>query len=346
MTPFFSVILPIYNVAPYLERCIQSVLNQTFADYELILVDDGSTDSSPQICDGYASESDRIHVVHKENGGLSSARNAGMQQAKGRYIWWVDSDDWIEKDALAQLYQAAAEENPDVIKFSYFRSENGENKETGHGLSSGEYAGADALQMLREQAFLSAGTYCLSAWSHVYRTDFLKEKELLFVSERAIGSEDYLFNLQVLLSAEKVCVLPVPLYYYELRMGSLTQRYKTDLPQKYTKMYTMLKTYYEQHDGLELYGSYIDRFYVWHLLRGTCIPNEYHATQDHTLKEGRKNVRAFMGTEVFAEAVRNCETKDLSWKKRLQLRAMSMGIEWVFYWLFGLKPRIRRRKNQ
>ena len=104
MKPIISVIVPVYNVEEYLERCIQSILNQTFTRFELILVDDGSPDNCPAICDEWAQKDPRICVIHKENGGLSSARNAGLQEVKGSYIAFVDSDDWIEKDMLEVLY--------------------------------------------------------------------------------------------------------------------------------------------------------------------------------------------------------------------------------------------------
>ena len=98
-----SAIVPVYNVEKYIYRCVDSILNQTFSDFELILVDDGSPDNCPQICDEYAKKDSRIKVIHKENGGLSSARNAGLDIASGEWISFIDSDDWIHKDYLLYL---------------------------------------------------------------------------------------------------------------------------------------------------------------------------------------------------------------------------------------------------
>lgn len=119
--PYFSVILPIYNVEKYLERCVESVLSQNFTDYEMILVDDGSSDFSPKICDEYEEKYNFIKVIHKKNGGLSSARNAGFEQATGKYILWFDSDDWVEKNTLSLIYNATKESEVDIIKFNYIR---------------------------------------------------------------------------------------------------------------------------------------------------------------------------------------------------------------------------------
>lgn len=116
--PYFSVIVPVYKVEKYLGQCIESVLGQGFVDYELILIDDGSPDSSGEICDKYATFDSRIRVVHKENGGLSSARNAGIKEAKGRYVFFVDSDDYlIDNYAFQGLYNLAQETQADVLMY-------------------------------------------------------------------------------------------------------------------------------------------------------------------------------------------------------------------------------------
>ena len=116
---FFSVIVPIYNIEKYIRRCIDSVLSQTFADFELILVDDGSPDKCPKICDEYAEKDSRIKVIHKENGGLVSARQAGISKARGNYIFNLDGDDAITPDALMSAYQIILETKADLVSFSY-----------------------------------------------------------------------------------------------------------------------------------------------------------------------------------------------------------------------------------
>lgn len=113
--PKISIIVPIYNVEKYIEKCIQSILNQTFSDFELILVNDGSTDSCGEICDKYKKLDDRIIVIHKVNGGLSSARNAGIDIARGEYIGFIDSDDYIHEKMYEILYNNAITYNSDIV---------------------------------------------------------------------------------------------------------------------------------------------------------------------------------------------------------------------------------------
>ena len=339
--PFFSVILPIYNVAPYLEQCIHSMLDQAFSDYELILVDDGSTDQCPEICDRYAAQFAHIHVIHKPNGGLSSARNAGMKHARGQYIWWVDSDDWVGPNSLQILYDACHTDKPDIVKFNFVRNGSDE-KAVMSNASAGWYCDEQEREQLLDQAFLKPGAFNLSAWGHIYATAFLKENALLFVSERRIGSEDYLFNLQALSMAKKVCVITDCLYYYRLRMGSLTQKYRQNLPKKYTELYRQLQEYYSQMGVLENYQSRISHFYIWHLLHGTCFANEYRVCDGHTRKDGRKKVCQFLKDPVFQHAVKMCRKEDFHRKQWFQVQAMRRGMEPIFYWLYVVKPRRKK----
>ena len=121
MNPVVSIIVPIYNAQVQLNRCIDSVLNQDFEDFELILVNDGSKDASGEICDRYAAEDERIHVIHKENTGVSDSRNCGIDAAKGEYLQFLDSDDWITMDATSLLVRAAKEYQCDLVIADFYR---------------------------------------------------------------------------------------------------------------------------------------------------------------------------------------------------------------------------------
>ena len=342
MAVYFSLILPVYNVADYLHRCVQTILDQEFQNYEMILVDDGSTDESPEICDEYARQYAHIRVIHKENGGLSSARNAGLEQARGQYIWWIDSDDWIEPGALSCLYETSKHAGADIVKFNYYRLEK-EKKAMVSNSGPGLYTGAQKEQLM-DQAFCSAGKFCLSAWSHLYRLDFLKKHPTPFVSERLVGSEDYLFTLSVYLHAEKILVLRDCLYVYEMRQGSLTQTYKKDLPERYALLYEKLNAYYQEHGMLEAYQGRICCFYCWHLLRGTCLPSEYHASDSHPMREGRKNIRLLLRQKKVRNALRKMERSHLTRKSQMLWTAMYWQAEPFLYWLYVQKPALKKGK--
>ncbi len=331
MAPYFSVILPVYNVEAYLKRCVRSILEQSFTDYEIILVDDGSKDSSGSLCDALAAENGCIRVIHKENGGLSSARNAGIQAAAGRYIWFVDSDDWVERDSLQILYAASCREEPDLVKFNAIRVTDAQ-KALISNAKPGVYDRESIQKVLQKQAFYSAGQYVLSACMHIYKREFISCCGLEFVSERLVGSEDYLFNLEAIVKAKKICVIADTLYYYELRQGSLTQRYKTDLPARFARLYTLLAQRLPRE-----YEADIAAIFLWHLLRGTCIPNEYYAHQDCPMSQRRENVRKMLDAEIVKKAYRSCKKNAFSIKQRVLLWAMYQKMEPLFYWLYVVK---------
>ena len=336
MTPFFSLILPAYNVAAYLERSLRSILAQQMTDYEIILVDDGSKDDTPRICDDFAQQYDCIRVIHKANGGLSSARNAGLETARGQYVWFIDSDDWIEPDALTSL-RDACETGADMVKFGYIRAEGDKRKRYPSVVPAGAYHETH-IDTLLQTALTQAGKYQLSVWSHAYRRAFLQASGLTFVSERLICSEDYLFNLQLLAQAQMVLVLETQMYVYDLRQGSLTQSYKPDLAQRYTGLYHQLREGFSRVDKQKQYGALIDRFYVWHLIIGTAMAHEYRRIGcGSTPAEAGRNVRAMLKIPALKSAARTADTTGLPMSRRMLLWAIPLGAERVFRYRFTRK---------
>ena len=176
--PLFSIIVPVYKTEKYLDKCILSILKQSYKDFELILVDDGSPDNCPIICDEYKKKDKRIKVLHKENGGVSSARNAGLTVAEGEYIWFIDSDDYIETFSLQQLYEAQKEQKADLYVF---------NNGSIHEMSIGNID-----EFLEKYYF----TYILGfgPWNKLYKRNVISSNNLKFDTQETIG-EDLLFNV-------------------------------------------------------------------------------------------------------------------------------------------------------
>ncbi len=214
-----SVIVPVYNVENYLERCIDSILDQgDFTDYEIILVDDGSTDGSGQICDNYKNEHSNISVIHKENGGLSSARNAGMRAAQGKYVQFIDSDDYIKSNSIKQLVDKAEESNTDILTFNYaYKYEDGKVEENDivpecEGVISGE----DYLL----NAFKS-NTMQMGVWKNLYSKALLIDNNLFF--REGFVHEDEEWTPRVFLAAKRVCSLDEVIYAYCIRKSSISR---------------------------------------------------------------------------------------------------------------------------
>ena len=220
-----SVIIPIYKTEEYIEACVNSILSYPSAEVEIILVDDGSPDRCPQICDIYAKTDSRVKVIHKENGGLSSARNAGMSVAIGKYITFVDSDDLICTESLSGVLDWIRSGDADLC---FLQAEKFYPDGTHHNL--GECIESDKLHGCRREDALkhlaSRPKYPGSAWAKLYRRDFLLENNLHFPYDRRY-SEDVGFIRDCILCAERFDAVMLPFYWYrQNRQGSITNQIK------------------------------------------------------------------------------------------------------------------------
>lgn len=214
-SPLVSIIVPIYKVEPYLRRCLNSIVNQTYTNLEIILVDDGSPDECPTICDEYASKDNRIIVIHKKNGGLSDARNAGLNICKGEYISFIDGDDYVDCDYIERLIEPTKKDSYDFIIADY-RSSN-EKKESTH-LSCKEGSIQDNLTIIR---IYCSQQYPPSAWAKLYKFSFLSDNQFHF--QKGLLFEDQLWSCILACSAKNICTVHKQIYHYTIRTDSIMQ---------------------------------------------------------------------------------------------------------------------------
>lgn len=206
-----SVIVPAYNIAPYIERCVKSICEQTYADLELILVDDGSTDDTPAICDRLAKADDRICVIHKENGGVSSARNAGIKAMRGEFVSFIDGDDRIEPTLLADAVEAMQRKNADIFMYEYIVNSPKGSKQ--HTVDPNAYGTIDTEQTLIHT--VTPNNRFL--WSKVFRSKLVEQTR--FREDITMG-EDTLFACQLIARSGKTVYTKTPYYHYEIRENS------------------------------------------------------------------------------------------------------------------------------
>lgn len=221
---FFSVILPIYNVEKYLSECIESILVQTFTDFEVILVDDGSKDSSGRICDEYAEKDARIKVIHKENGGLSDARNFGTDAASGEYIVYIDSDDYVtDNDFLLDLSKKIEESGSDIIlyKFSKFYDDTKTLADCTFSLDFAEDI-KDSDELLYE--LVKRDSYYGMAWIKAFRKELVEKNGIKF--EKGLLGEDMDWYFGLVLCASSYAVIDKSYIAYRQRSGSITSSHK------------------------------------------------------------------------------------------------------------------------
>ena len=225
MNELISVIVPVYNVEAYLKKCVDSIINQTYKNIEIILIDDGSTDSCGEICDLCAANDERIIVIHKENGGLSDARNAGIEIHKGKYVTFVDSDDWVEPTYVEQLYRLLIENDADlsVCDFRCVYNENNSHDSPTSDQKVFVWNRKEALTML-----LSGNKMSTSAWAKLYKCKYFMEKGIRYPKGRLY--EDIPVTYSILLNANKIVYGCYTLYNYFIRSNSISNSSFT--PQK------------------------------------------------------------------------------------------------------------------
>lgn len=220
--PALSIIIPVYNSERHLKQCVDSVLAQSYADFEIILVDDGSTDLSGKLCDEYASRYTNVYVFHKKNEGVSAARNKGIEQARGEYVVFVDSDDWLEKDALSLLMQ-----HGDMADLMFFGS-------AFHAVDKGVKTYCPELHMYKGLSELQEGMidlvvnpkypdYLGYTWNKVFKRSILKECNIRFIDNLAYR-EDEAFTLQYAYYCKNLITLPDIIYNYRISDTGLTKK--------------------------------------------------------------------------------------------------------------------------
>ncbi len=215
-----SIIVPVYNAEARLRRCAESILAQDYPELELILVDDGSRDGSYDLICRLARQDARVKAIHKENGGVSSARNRGLAEASGRYVQFADADDWLPMDATKLLVRELETQNADLAVGDFYRVV-GDNVSRKGSIAEG---GVLSRQAYADEMMLSpADLYFGVLWNKLYRRDLI-ERHAVRMDEAICYSEDMIFNLEYLLHAERIAVLKAPVYYYEYTKGSLVDQ--------------------------------------------------------------------------------------------------------------------------
>lgn len=235
MQPKVSVIIPCYGVEKYLDRCMNSIVNQTLKDIEIILVDDGSPDRVPEMCDEWAARDIRIKVVHKQNGGLGYARNSGLDIATGDYIVFVDSDDFIETSMLDRLLSEIQQSNSDAV-FCGVKNEqrDGSWKAKKEVKEKTVFEGREKVHSMLLDLIASKPKakaerpFRMSVWHSMYRHSIIMKNNIRFMSERIVASEDLPFQCQFFAHSHKIIYLPECYYYYCLNASSLTSTFKKE----------------------------------------------------------------------------------------------------------------------
>ena len=264
-TPKLSVIVPIFKVEQYLSKCLDSILSQSFADFELLLIDDGSPDQSGRICDEYALKDKRIKVFHKENGGAPSARNVAIDKATGDYLYFMDSDDWTEKTMLEDMVKIAEENNSQLVVAGFYIDTYYNDIEK---FTQEQYLQSqvfESQQQFRENAHkLFDKNLLYTPWNKLFEAKYIKENKLYFPNT---FWDDFPFNLDVVRDVERVVLMEEKYYHFmRARADSETAKYRSDM--------------YEKRE--EEHGWMLDLYKYWNV---NSLENIKKELQDEISKE-------------------------------------------------------------
>ena len=320
--PKVSVIVPIFNVEKYLKRCLDSIINQTLQDIEIILVDDESPDNCPIICDDYAKIDSRIKVIHKNNEGLGFARNSGLEIATGQYVAFVDSDDYVDLKMYETLYNVAEKSGYDAI-YSGFNIVRKSGKieikkqvETFTNLFRRtdidrfifDMVGADPL-------YPSDVKYLMSSCLTLYSTKILKENNLKFSSEREFISEDLLFNIDYLMLAKKIAIDNNSYYYYCYNENSITRSYNKNRFKEQKKIYLEIYRRLIIKYDYDLFRNNLDRLKISHL-RGS-IKQLIKFRKEINYIKIRHEIKVIVNDDIFKDLIYNYPFERLAFKHKI-----------------------------
>lgn len=330
---FFSVIVPIYKVEKYLARCIDSVLSQTFGDFELLLVDDGSPDKCPEICDEYAKKDSRIIVIHKENGGLVSARQAGIAAAQGDYIFNLDADDAIENDVLESAYDIIKETDADIVSFShrYYYADGRFGETVNDILAEGLYEKKDIEEKIFPVLLANKNmqhTFYFS-WGRALRRSLVTPNQLNVTKGLTIG-EDVMCIVPTVLQAKRIYVSHKPMYLYTIRDDSMSVSSFVRQMRQFDLLIKSLKTL--DISAIKDYKEQFSRYCCF-----MCFALLASAAEGKALETLGELEDVILNSSFVAELVR-AEFEGISVKSRIAIGLLKRKkIKLSFYFLYICK---------
>lgn len=319
-----SVIMPVYNVEKYVGKAIESILSQTMRDFEFIIVDDGTPDKSGEICEEYAARDSRIQVIHKENGGAPSARNQAIEIARGKYFYFMDSDDWAEPAMLEDMYRLAEAHGAQLVVTGYYIDTYYSDTEKFTQIQTAQDVVYETQSAFRADAYrLFDRNLLYTPWNKLYRSAYIREKQLRFPTT---WMDDFPFNLSVVRDVEKVVFSSKTYYHFmRARAESETAKYKSNMYEKREEEHNWmldLYRYWNIQDEAALAASMemVYRRYVERVVG--CIENVTNPNCTLPRKGRKEEIRKILRNPRVSEALVHARPRSK------YMRLMLMPVKW------------------
>ncbi|WP_294368366.1 glycosyltransferase family 2 protein [uncultured Clostridium sp.] len=328
-----SIIVPVYNVEKYLNQCVNTLINQTYFNIEIILVNDGSTDKSGSLCDELSKRDNRIKVIHKKNEGLGLARNTGLEYINGKFVTFIDSDDYVDTNLIEELYYNLKNNNADtciggfkrvndlgkiIFKESYEKNTYEDN-----------YIKNNLLMKMLGSSPEKSDAIRMSVWNVLFSVEIIKNNKLKFVSERKFISEDIIFDIDYYQFAKKVVIIDTVAYNYRVNNESLTRKYKEDRFEKckilYNEIYSKINFY--NNNNLAIYR--LQRQYFVNIR--VCIKQENIKISKLSYNNAIKNIKKICNDEQLQNIIKNYPINKLGIKQKLFLISLKYKLARIIY---------------
>lgn len=351
--PKLSIIVPVYNVEKYLEQCIESLINQTYKDIEIILVDDGSKDNSGNICEQYKDRDMRIKVIHKENEGVSKARNKGLELATGKYITFVDSDDYLELNAYEIIMKELEKEKATLLIYNYSEFSNDKIEKNNYFPEDTFLKTKEEIQLIQaltlapeigkytpfQTTFFGLG-FC---WNKIYKREIIEQNKIRFnLDNKTAIFEDGIFNYEYLENATSIKIINLNLYYYRIFNMSAMKRINYDILNINKKIFQEIEKYKSSHTHDIYYNT---SFYLRVIINLFYAIKLYfcHKENNKSYLERYKEFKKCIDEEkIYKEALKNIDIQYCNYKIKIYKLLINLK---MYFLLFNISSIFNKTKN-
>lgn len=316
--PLISIIVPVYRVPEqYLKKCIDSIIAQTLKNIEIILVDDGSPDECGQVCDYYATLDERINVIHKKNGGLSSARNAGVKVATGEWIMFVDGDDWIEDDMCESMYKLGEQTQVQLVMCGITKEYEHSKNIYKFYLEENKVYTKKECKWLQQQLLVYNGNIAV-AYSKLIKKNLLIDNNIFHDEVLKQGAEGLEFNLRLFEKLESAIFINKPFYHYIYNDQSISASHSEENHEFVIKCFEKIKRFIENSDNKEMLLPWFNNRLLYVIIT-TAISGYFNPTNKEPYKDKKRKYEKYLQNPIVKEALQTKNTKGIGKQRALML---------------------------
>ncbi|MDD7050487.1 MAG: glycosyltransferase [Lachnospiraceae bacterium] len=343
MNLWLSIIIPVYNVKKYLNHCLDSIVEQVGENYplvEAIVVNDGSSDGSGEIADGYADTHTWISVIHQSNSGVAQARNKGLEVARGEWIYLVDSDDWIAEGGISSILSCISRnQDTDIILFDAYKNTEKEEKCWEHFSKDMIFQSGEEIHKLCREVLYTRNTPLAAPWDKVYKASFLKKNQICFQRQLKV-LDDMIFNMEAFGAAEKICYYKKKIYHYRFVASSITNSYKPDRVEQDKLVWSYLQEYMDkvlaEHRWTKTAAEDFRQSCYCRIIKSfsiCCRLCFFHEQNHKTFSDQINYLKQVTKEAPYHEAFKKIELKNAEWKLKIVVIMVRSNLVQGIYWL-------------